>query len=223
MKPLTKYLLLSLAVVALDQAVKLVVKLNMQLGEEFSVVGDLFKIHFVENPGAAFGVTLGDVFGLNDVAAKLLLTLFSYGLTVVIFFYLRSVVQYRTALPVLMALILGGAVGNMVDRTFYGMWFSALNDYEGGLFHGRVVDMFYLDLWQGSLPEWVPLLGGRYYALWPIFNIADACISCSIVVLLVFQQRLFRDPGAQSAAAVSGTSPEAPAAEQAPNGSAETA
>lgn len=210
-KPLTKYLLIALAAVVVDQAVKLVVKLNMQLGDEFSVVGQLFKIHFVENPGAAFGVTFTDMFGLGDTTAKLLLTLFSYLLTGVIFFYLRSVIHYRTALPVLMALILGGAVGNLIDRTFYGVWFAALNDYEGGLMHGRVVDMFYLDLWQGVVPEWVPIMGGRYYSLWPIFNIADACISCSIVVLLLFQRRLFQlEPQATGQGSVATAAPTEP-------------
>jgi len=192
-KPLWKYLLIALAVVLVDQSVKLGVKLNMALGEEFNVVGDLFKIHFVENPGAAFGLTFTDLFGLSSETGKLILTLLSFVLTGLIAYYLRAVAAVPTALPLLIALILGGAVGNMVDRTFYGLWFAGMNDYEGGLLHGRVVDMFYLDLWQGTLPEWVPLMGGRYYSLWPIFNIADACISCSIVVLLVLRRHLLSD------------------------------
>jgi len=207
-KPLLRYLLIALCVVLIDQAVKLAVKLNMGLGEEIPVIGQTFVIHFIENPGAAFGLTLSGIFGLGDEVGKLLLTLFSFVLLAVIFVYLRSVAHVRTALPVLMALVLGGAVGNLIDRTFYGLWFAHLNDYEGGLLHGRVVDMFYFDIWKGMLPEWIPLIGGQYYAFWPIFNVADACISCSIVAIIVFQRRLFAHHTLAPAAAPAEVSPQ---------------
>lgn len=184
-----------LGVILLDQVVKLVVKFNMQLGEEIPVIGNFFKIHFTENPGAAFGVTLKNLLSLfmeiTDETAKWLLSIFSVGLVAGIFYYLYSIRNYPTALPLWIALILGGAIGNIIDRLFYGMWFAHFNEYEGGFLHGRVVDMFYFDIWQGILPDWVPFWGGTYMALWPIFNIADTAISVGIIAIFVFQKKLF--------------------------------
>ncbi|MCE3007676.1 MAG: lipoprotein signal peptidase [Bacteroidetes bacterium] len=194
------YLLLALAIILVDQIVKLVVKTQMHLGEEFRVLGDVFKIHFVENPGAAFGMTLGK-FGIsNPDVAKLVLTLFSILAVGVIIWYLYKIRHYRTALPYWVAIILAGALGNIIDRVFYGAWFAEQNAYEGGLLYGQVVDMFYVDIWQGVLPSWVPFFGGQFYAFWPIFNIADAAISTGILAILIWQKRLFVKPDAQPAA-----------------------
>ena len=88
-------------------------------------------------------------------------------------------------MPFFLALILGGAVGNIIDRVFYGVWFSGMNWYEGGLFHGRVVDMFYLDFYEGEI--W-----GMNVNLLPVFNIADLAISIGIITVIVFQRRFFR-------------------------------
>lgn len=177
----------------------------MVIGQEIQVLGDFFKIHFIENPGAAFGLTIAHVYEailgifmdqpqLSDYTAKLILSVFSVVAVGFIVFYLRSLRGTPTALPIFVSMILGGAIGNIIDRLFYGVWFSEMNDYEGGLFHGRVVDMFYLDIWQGYLPSWVPLIGNEYYSFWPIFNIADAAISVGIVAIIVFQKRLFVFP-----------------------------
>ena len=167
----------------------------MTLSEEHKVLGDLLKIHFIENPGAAFGLTiqalLNPIIELSNETGKLILTLFSIVAVGVIFYYLYLVSQFTTKLPLFISFILGGAVGNIIDRVFYGVWFSHINDYQGGIFHGRVVDMFYVDIWHGMLPEWIPFFGGGYYAFWPIFNVADACISVGIVTLIIFQKRLF--------------------------------
>jgi len=189
-------------VVVLDQISKLIIKLNMTIGQEINVLGDFFKIHFIENPGAAFGLTIAHVYEaflgifmdnptLSDNAAKLILTLFSLFAVGFIIFYLHSLRNMKTALPIYVSLILGGAIGNIIDRVFYGHWFAEINDYEGGLLFGRVVDMFYVDIWQGYLPSWVPFLGNEYYSFWPIFNIADAAISVGIVAIIVFQRKLF--------------------------------
>lgn len=209
-KPFVRYLLLALGVIVLDQGVKLLVKTQMHLGQEFKVLGDFFKIHFIENPGAAFGVTFS-AFGINDpVTAKLLLTLFSLLAVSAIIYYLFTIRHTRTGLPIWVAIILGGALGNIIDRVFYGVWFGEVNAYEGGLLFGQVVDMFYIDIWKGDLPSWVPFIGGQYYSFWPIFNIADAAISVGIVAILIWQKRLFARPDAPTPAA-----PQAePAAEQ---------
>ncbi len=196
-------------IVLVDQIVKLIVKMNMVIGQEIPVVGDLFKIHFIENPGAAFGLTIAHIYEgalgifmdnpeLSDYTAKMILSIFSVVAVGFIIYYLTSLRQVKTALPVYVSMILGGAIGNIIDRLFYGMWFSEMNDYEGGLFHGRVVDMFYVDIWQGYLPSWVPFLGNEYYSFWPIFNVADAAISVGIVAIIVFQKHLFVFPESEA-------------------------
>lgn len=189
-------------IILMDQIVKLIVKMNMVIGQEFKVLGDWFKIHFIENPGAAFGLTIANVYEaflgiftenpeLSDHTAKLILTFFSLFAVGFIIYYLYTLKDNKTALPVFVSLILGGAIGNIIDRVFYGTWFAEMNDYEGGLFHGRVVDMFYLDIWQGYMPSWFPFIGNEYYSFWPIFNIADAAISVGIVAIIIFQKRFF--------------------------------
>ncbi len=182
-----------LSVVILDQLTKLVVKWNMHLGEEIKIIGDFFKIHFTENPGAAFGVTLSNLFlgAITEETAKALLSVLSVFLVGGIVYYLYKIKDQKTNLPYWVALILGGAIGNIIDRLFYGIWFAKMNDYEGGFLHGRVVDMFYFDIYQGILPDWIPIWGGTYMALWPIFNIADTAISVGIVAIIVFQKSLF--------------------------------
>ncbi len=180
--------------VVVDQISKLIVKFNMDLNQEIRLLGDLFKLHFIENKGAAFGLTITKIAALvggemSEETGKLILSLFSILAVFAIAFVLYRLADHRSPLPYFVALIFGGALGNIIDRTFYGIWFSDMNVYEGGLFHGRVVDMFYLDIGDMPIPDF---LGGGYYHLWPIFNVADAAISVGIVVLLLFQGRFFK-------------------------------
>jgi signal peptidase II len=192
LKPIHKYYLLAVAMIVIDQAIKVAVKLNFLEGEEVPLIGNVFKLHFIENNGAAFGMTFANLIpGLTDTVAKLILSIFSVVAVGVIVYLLHQVKDYATKLPVYVSLILGGAVGNIIDRLFYGVWFGSINNYEGGFLHGRVVDMFYLDIWQGVVPDWVPIWGGSYMALWPIFNWADACISTGILGIIIFQKKLF--------------------------------
>ncbi|MEM8897437.1 MAG: signal peptidase II [Bacteroidota bacterium] len=189
------YFLIALAVVLLDQGVKFSVKLNMELGEEIHLVGDVIKIHFIENGGAAFGLTFTHIaaglgFELSEESGKLILSLFSIGALGIIGIFLYRASEKNSALPFFAALVFGGAMGNIIDRTFYGLWFSHINNYEGGLFHGRVVDMLYLDVWSGYLPEF---LGGGYYNFFPIINLADAAISVGVITIILFQKRFFQE------------------------------
>lgn len=184
-----KYYLIALTVIFADQIIKLVVKFNMVLYDEFRVFGDWFKITCVENKGAAFGLTIGDIaakFGIliSEDTSKLILSLFSISAIILIIYLLRKVSVYGGPLPVFMSLILGGALGNIVDRVFYGAWFAGMNNYDAALLHGRVVDMFHLDL--GTLN----LFGNRFDML-PVFNLADAAITVGIIAILIFQRRLF--------------------------------
>lgn len=196
---------MAFGVVMIDQIVKLTVKFNMQPGEDIAVLGESLHINFIENRGAAFGLTIADLFHkigvpMSEDTAKVLLTLFSIGAVVVIVALLQQVRNYRSALPFFLAMILGGALGNIIDRVFYGVWFSGMNWYEGGLFHGRVVDMFYVDWYQGEV--W-----GIDVNLWPVFNIADLAISIGIVAIVLFQRRFFKihQRRTEQAAAASGT------------------
>lgn len=176
--------------ILIDQLVKITVKFTMHPYEEIKVAGELFRINFIENKGAAFGFTISDLLlkigiAIDDETAKLVLTLFSIVAVVVIIYLLQQVRHLRSALPYFLALILGGAVGNIIDRVFYGVWFAGINDYEGGLLHGRVVDMFYVNLVHGKFL-------GMDMNLLPVFNVADAAIATGIVAIIIFQRRYFK-------------------------------
>ncbi len=197
---LHKVLTLALGIVILDQVVKLWVKFSMLPGEEIKILGDFFKIHFVENPGAAFGLTITDIvnslasafgsdFAITPETGKILLNLLSLAVLGIVAVALVRTAKENKPIAWILGLILGGAVGNLIDRLFYGVWFAAINDYEGGFFLGRVVDMFYIDIWKGFLPDWIPIIGGQFYSFWPIFNVADISISVAIILLLLFPNK----------------------------------
>ncbi|MEL6190479.1 MAG: signal peptidase II [Bacteroidota bacterium] len=194
-KKAVSYFLIAFAIVLLDQGIKFFVKLNMELGEEIPLIGNVVKIHFIENNGAAFGLTFTHIasglgFEMSEETAKLILSLFSLGALGIIGSFLYHVSEQGSALSFFVAIVFGGAMGNIIDRTFYGLWFSDINTYEGGLFHGQVVDMLYVDVWSGYLPEF---LGGGYYNFFPIINLADAAISIGVIIILLFQKRFFQE------------------------------
>jgi signal peptidase II len=211
-----RFFWLAFFVVLIDQISKFWVKYSMNPYDEVKVFGDVFSINYIENKGAAFGLTVADIgeklgWAISEDTAKLVLTLFSIFAIVVIVYMLRQVRTHGTALPLCLSLILGGAVGNIIDRVFYGVWFAGVNDYDGGLLHGRVVDMFYLDVYHGQL-------FGTEVNLLPVFNIADAAITIGILMILAFQRRFFRKvdeipaavpPAAPSSLATTEDAPEA--------------
>ncbi|MDO6440034.1 lipoprotein signal peptidase [Cyclobacterium sp. 1_MG-2023] len=185
-----KYFGITLLVIVIDQAVKMMVHYGMDFGTagQIKVFGDWFKLHYTTNPGMAFGMQLGSEYG------KLLLTSFRLVAMFGIGYYLYSLIT-KKAHPgyiICIAMILGGAVGNLIDSIFYGVWLgNAPFDAATPWFHGQVVDMFYIDIWEGFVPEWIPIFGGGYTALWPIFNIADASIFVGVGIILIFQKRFF--------------------------------
>ena len=182
--------------VVLDQVVKISVKTTMTLGESHNVLGNWFRWCFVENEGAAFGMSLGGDYG------KLALSLFrivAIGALVWFVHYLRKQ-KAPTGVVVGFALILAGAVGNMIDSAFYGMIFSESTFMsvatflpEGGgyapFLHGKVVDMLYFPLFHW--PEWMPLIGGDLFFS-PVFNFADSYITIAVFYLLIFHWRYFK-------------------------------
>lgn len=189
--PAIKYFLISLAIIIIDQVVKMLVHYNMTMGSngQIMIFDPWFKLHYLTNPGMAFGMKLDFEYG------KLLLTVFRIGAMFAIGYYLTLLVKKESAkgLLVCISLILGGAIGNLIDSVFYGVFLdNAPFDAPTPWFHGQVVDMFYIDIWEGYLADWIPLIGGDYMALWPVFNIADASIFTAICIILVWQKRYFK-------------------------------
>lgn len=161
----------SVALLFVDQLTKLLVVLTMTPGTQIPIIGDWFKLTFTTNPGMAFGL---------EVVPKLGLTLFSIAATVAIFFYLRFVRDYPLGFRLALAGILGGAAGNVIDRTFYGVIYQDLP-----LFHGEVVDFIHFDIWRGMAD--IPLIGERFIALFPIWNVADMAIVIGVVAVILLQ------------------------------------
>ena len=187
-----KYYLLSIGIILLDQTVKLLVYYNMEMGSvgQIPVFGDWFKLHYTLNPGMAFGMELGSEYG------KLILTVFRLLAMIGIGYYLYVLAKKRVHPGLLwsVALILGGAIGNVIDSAFYGVLLdNAPYNAPTPWFHGQVIDMFYIDIWEGRVADWVPVWGGDYMALWPIFNIADASIFVGVTIILLMQNTFFND------------------------------
>jgi signal peptidase II len=181
------------AVILIDQLIKVMVKTNMFMHERIKIA-DWFYILFTENPGMAFGWEFFD---------KFFLTSFRIVAVIVIGFYLYRIIKRRLPFGyiICISLILAGAAGNIIDCVFYGMIFNNPpapmiaefvpfgTGYES-LFHGRVVDMFYFPIIDTNWPHWMPIIGGEHFIFFsPIFNFADAAISCGIVALLLFYHK----------------------------------
>ena len=195
---------LVLLLIVIDQVIKVYVKTHFYLGEDIQVT-PWFHLIFVENNGMAFGL---EFFG------KLFLTGFRIFAMLFIVWYLFKRIRLNISWPYLtiVCFVLAGATGNIIDCVFYGEIFSPsgyspyfedsiarlvpLGEGYGTAFEGRVVDMFQFPLFDFYWPSWLPFIGGRYFLFFsPIFNFADACISCGIIALLLFfRQEFSNDP-----------------------------
>jgi signal peptidase II len=177
-------------ILVVDQAVKIYIKTHFQLHESFRVT-NWFYIYFTENSGMAFGWEFFD---------KIFLTLFriiAAGLLIWYMVYISRKKQFPTGYVLSIALIIAGALGNVIDCVFYGLIFD--HSYgqvagffpEGGgyapIFYGKVVDMLFFPLINTTLPDWLPIWGGRDFLFFrPVFNIADTSITTGILILLIF-------------------------------------
>lgn len=201
MKGYTKPILLILIILVVDQVSKFWVKMNMTIGQDFKVLGDKFLIHFIENPGMAYGMEFGGEYG------KLFLSVFRIIAVMGIGYGLHYMVKnkYNRGFILNVALIFAGALGNIIDSAFYGMIFSESTPFskavlfpEGGgyasFLHGKVVDMLYFPLINGTFPTWFPIWGGEEFLFFrPVFNIADSAISVGVFLILIFQKRYFKE------------------------------
>ncbi|GAB1449518.1 MAG: lipoprotein signal peptidase [Bacteroidia bacterium] len=177
---LLAFLLLAVILVV-DQIVKLYVKTHFVLGEEIHVLGNWFRIHFTENYGMAFGIEFGGKTG------KIFLTLFRILFVAGILWYINNLIETKAGKAYVFSwtMIAAGALGNIIDSVFYGVYFG----YDSW-FHGRVVDMFYFPLIQTRIPEWFPFWAGEDFEFFrPVFNLADAAISIGFVLILLTQNQ----------------------------------
>ena len=215
-------LLIVLLIILADQLSKTYIKTHFANGDDVRIIGDWFRLHFIENEGMAYGMKLSE-----SPIGKIILS--SFRLVAVVFgFYLLKVLinkGYTRGVIVCGSLILAGAMGNLIDSMFYGLVFSDSpyscfsGNYEnlssllsnhnkdavahftsfghgyGKFLQGKVVDMLHFPIVETTLPGWVPFWGGRSFVFFePVFNIADAAISIGIITLLIFQKTLLEQP-----------------------------
>ncbi len=179
-----------LLLLIIDQCIKIWVKTNMCLHENIHIT-DWFYLSFIENSGMAFGMTF---------IPKYILSLFRLVACCMLVWYIRNQIQVgaRKIWIILLSMILAGAAGNLIDCMFYGLIFSGASPYYTSFFVdfgtgyapfllGKVVDMFYFPLIVTTYPDWFPLWGGEPFIFFsPVFNFADACVSVSVVALIIF-------------------------------------
>lgn len=202
-------LFIILGVLAIDQASKIYIKLSWPLDHSVYVFGDWFQLHFIENPGMAFGLTFGGEIG------KLALSIFRLLAITGIVWYLRNLIKTKHPAELIyaIALILAGAAGNMIDSAFYGIIFDKGSVWNGHYYQGylglaevcepakgysaflmgNVVDMLYFPIVNSTWPEWMPFVGGQEFQFFrPVFNISDAAITIGVAWIILRQRRFFR-------------------------------
>lgn len=182
--------IITLAVIIIDQIIKIVIKTGMFLRESIDVTS-WFKIFFIENRGIAWGV---------EVMPQMFLSIFRIVASLLITYLLYKLVRQKAkkGFIVCVALILGGALGNIIDNIFYGAIFTestptvkavltSIGQGYGGFFHGKVVDMFYFPIIETTWPQWMPFVGGEPFTFFnAVFNFADSAISCGVIAIILF-------------------------------------
>ncbi len=198
-KPRAAIALFIALLLVVDQVVKIWVKTHMTLNESITVFRNWFFIRFIENPGAAYGMELGGDYG------KLILSLFRLVAIVLLCIYINRLLKKGTTtrgMLVGLSLVIAGAIGNVIDSAFYGIFFTestfmSVAEFTNGggyasFLHGKVVDMLYFPIIKSTYPAWFPWVGGEPFEFFsPIFNIADSYISVGVLYLIIFQRKAF--------------------------------
>ncbi len=195
-----KSVLLIILILIADQVLKIWVKTHMQIGDEIHLFGNWGVLHFIENNGMAFGMEMGGKPG------KFILSIFRIAAIGGIGWFLYSLIQKKANLGLILSVsaIMAGAIGNIIDSAFYGMIFNesfnqiaSIFPAEGGyssFLHGKVVDMFYFPVINTQWPQWSPFKSGESFIFFrPVFNIADSAITCGVIIIVLFQKKMFRD------------------------------
>ncbi len=175
-----RVLFVSFIVVVVDQVSKVLVKgfsfplfnikhIGIGYGHKTAVLGKYFYITLIENPGIAFGINFGSEF-------KLLITIFTLITSILLIYYLYRSRTKSFGVRFSIALIIGGAFGNLIDRTLYGVFYG-----YAPVFYGKVVDflefkLFNMFLFNGT--------SGNY-----IFNFADLAVTLGVFSLLLNYMR----------------------------------